>query len=239
MVVLWMLVSRTRIGKAMRATALDRDAAAMMGIDIDRVIVFAFVLGSALAGAAGVLFAIRSDLAADGVPRRAQGIYGCGDRWYRVDSRRHAGGLVLGLSRPTRRGTATGGPISLSSSSSSCSFSFAPRAFSANQTSGRCDVSGSYDDELSRPLEGALEASTRRARRVRRLAVTNGSPARWQRIPAWRPPRRAGGAPAHRPWWAWLTVFVALFSLVPVVSDSGYVRRVAFDMPSTCCSPSG
>jgi branched-chain amino acid transport system permease protein len=60
MVLLWLLVSRTRTGKAMRATAIDRDAAAMMGIDIDRVIVFAFLLGSALAGAAAVLFAMRS-----------------------------------------------------------------------------------------------------------------------------------------------------------------------------------
>jgi branched-chain amino acid transport system permease protein len=59
MIVLWLLVTRTRIGKAMRATSHDREAAAMMGIDIDRVIVFAFVLGSALAGAAGVLFALR------------------------------------------------------------------------------------------------------------------------------------------------------------------------------------
>ena len=43
----------------MLATSYDREAAAMMGIDIDSVILFAFVLGSALAGAAGVLFALR------------------------------------------------------------------------------------------------------------------------------------------------------------------------------------
>jgi branched-chain amino acid transport system permease protein len=59
MVLLWFLVNRTRTGKAMRATSFDREAAAMMGIDIDRVIVFTFVLGSALAGVAGVMFALR------------------------------------------------------------------------------------------------------------------------------------------------------------------------------------
>jgi len=59
MIVLWFLVNRTRTGKAMRATSFDREAAAMMGIDIDRVIVFTFILGSALAGAAGVAFSLR------------------------------------------------------------------------------------------------------------------------------------------------------------------------------------
>ncbi len=60
MVVLWLLVTKTRTGKAMTATSIDREAAAMMGIDIDRVIVFAFILGGALAGAAGVLFGMRA-----------------------------------------------------------------------------------------------------------------------------------------------------------------------------------
>jgi branched-chain amino acid transport system permease protein len=60
MIVLWLLVNKTRTGKAMRATSFDREAAAMMGIDIDRVIRFAFILGSALAGAAGVMFALRA-----------------------------------------------------------------------------------------------------------------------------------------------------------------------------------
>jgi branched-chain amino acid transport system permease protein len=59
MLALWFLVNKTRTGRAMRATSYDREAAAMMGVDIDRVIVFTFVLGSALAGAAGVLFALR------------------------------------------------------------------------------------------------------------------------------------------------------------------------------------
>ena len=59
MFLLWFLVTRTRSGKAMRATSFDREAAAMMGINIDKVIVFTFVLGSALAGVAGVMFGLR------------------------------------------------------------------------------------------------------------------------------------------------------------------------------------
>jgi branched-chain amino acid transport system permease protein len=59
MIILWFLVNRTRTGKAMRATSFDREAASMLGIDIDHVIVFTFILGSALAGAAGVMFALR------------------------------------------------------------------------------------------------------------------------------------------------------------------------------------
>ncbi len=51
------LVRYTRQGKAMRATAQDKDAAAMMGIDVNRTISFTFLIAGALAGTAGVLFA--------------------------------------------------------------------------------------------------------------------------------------------------------------------------------------
>lgn len=55
MLALYLIIQRTRLGKAMRAVAEDKDTAALMGIDVDQVIVFTFVLGSALAGAAGVM----------------------------------------------------------------------------------------------------------------------------------------------------------------------------------------
>ena len=50
------IVTRTRQGKAMRATAQDQDAARLMGINVDRTISFTFALGGALAGAAGLIF---------------------------------------------------------------------------------------------------------------------------------------------------------------------------------------
>ncbi|MEM7343033.1 MAG: branched-chain amino acid ABC transporter permease [Chloroflexota bacterium] len=55
---LYYFVQKTKIGKAMRAVAEDKDVAALMGIDVDRVITITFALGAALAGAAGVLYAM-------------------------------------------------------------------------------------------------------------------------------------------------------------------------------------
>ena len=57
LVLLMWLVQYTRQGKAMRATAQDKDAAAMMGIDVNRTISFTFLIAGGLAGAAGVIFA--------------------------------------------------------------------------------------------------------------------------------------------------------------------------------------
>jgi branched-chain amino acid transport system permease protein len=52
------VVKRTTLGKAMRATAQDADAAKMMGVDVDGVIVLTFFLGSALAGAGSLFFGL-------------------------------------------------------------------------------------------------------------------------------------------------------------------------------------
>jgi branched-chain amino acid transport system permease protein len=55
-VALQQFIDRSRMGRAMRATAQDRDVARLMGINPDRVIVLTFVLGGLLAGVAGILY---------------------------------------------------------------------------------------------------------------------------------------------------------------------------------------
>ena len=58
MIALVLLVQRTKIGRAMRAVAQDREAAAAVGVDIERVIMSTFFIGGALAGAAGAVVGI-------------------------------------------------------------------------------------------------------------------------------------------------------------------------------------
>ncbi|MBU7320230.1 branched-chain amino acid ABC transporter permease [Paenibacillus oleatilyticus] len=58
MIILQWVVYRTRIGKAMRAVSHDAEAASLMGVHVDRTISATFAIGSALAGAAGVIFGI-------------------------------------------------------------------------------------------------------------------------------------------------------------------------------------
>ena len=58
MVGLWYLVERTKTGKAMRAVAEDKEIAALMGINVNRIIVTTFAVGGAMAGVAGILWGL-------------------------------------------------------------------------------------------------------------------------------------------------------------------------------------
>jgi branched-chain amino acid transport system permease protein len=58
MAILYAVVMRTKVGKAMRAVSEDKEAAALMGINVDRIIVVTFAIGGAMAGVAGVLYAL-------------------------------------------------------------------------------------------------------------------------------------------------------------------------------------
>jgi branched-chain amino acid transport system permease protein len=56
--VLSLFINRSKLGKAMRATAQDRDAAQLMGIDINRTIAATFFIGAVLAGAGGIVYGL-------------------------------------------------------------------------------------------------------------------------------------------------------------------------------------
>ena len=56
--VLLYIVKFTKVGRAIRAVAFNKDAAALMGIDVNRIITLTFFLGAALAGAGGVLYSL-------------------------------------------------------------------------------------------------------------------------------------------------------------------------------------
>ena len=55
MIILQFIVSKTKLGRAMRSVAVDKDAAALMGVNVDNVITITFAIGSALAAAAGIM----------------------------------------------------------------------------------------------------------------------------------------------------------------------------------------
>jgi branched-chain amino acid transport system permease protein len=100
MVLLHTIVERTQIGRAMRAVSHSRDAAALMGIPVDRVVSFTFAIGSVLAGAAAFLVAmdkhsIRPDMGLTGGLKAfvAAVLGGIGSIPGAV-----AGGLLLGMS---------------------------------------------------------------------------------------------------------------------------------------------
>lgn len=58
MIILQYIIKRTKTGKAMRAVSLDREAAMLMGISVDRIVSVTFAMGSALAAAAGVMIGL-------------------------------------------------------------------------------------------------------------------------------------------------------------------------------------
>jgi branched-chain amino acid transport system permease protein len=56
--ILWLLVAKTKVGRAIRSVAEDKDAAALMGVDVDRTIAISFAVGGIMAGAAGVMYGL-------------------------------------------------------------------------------------------------------------------------------------------------------------------------------------
>ena len=62
MIALYLLVQRTKLGRAMRAVAQDKKTAALMGIDVDAVISRTFIISGVLAGAAGVMWGIHQGI---------------------------------------------------------------------------------------------------------------------------------------------------------------------------------
>lgn len=60
MVLLWLFIERTKTGRAIRATAENHETAALLGVDVNRVVLITFVIGSGIAGVAGVLDGIKN-----------------------------------------------------------------------------------------------------------------------------------------------------------------------------------
>ena len=215
MALLWLLVARTRIGKAMRATSIDRDAAAMMGIDIDRVIMFAFVLSGALAGAAGVLFALRTDLypqmgftpglfaftaavigGIGSIPGAMLGA-SCWAQWKRDRHLRHAVDRHPGRAFESRH------------------LLVADRVH-AHPAPGhpRTDPTSRRYEVTEGPRIGQDEWVARSAENIERHPVLRAA----DRVPGW----------------ARLLLFVLAVASIPLVTDDGYVNAVVFDTLIFC-----
>jgi branched-chain amino acid transport system permease protein len=60
MVSLWFFIERTRIGRAIRATAENHETAALLGVDVNKVVLVTFMIGSGIAGIAGVLDGVKN-----------------------------------------------------------------------------------------------------------------------------------------------------------------------------------
>src|SRR6185437_16968482 len=60
MVLLWLFIERSKIGRAIRATAENHETAALLGVDVNRVVLITFIIGSGIAGIAGVLDGVKN-----------------------------------------------------------------------------------------------------------------------------------------------------------------------------------
>ena len=60
MVLLWLMIEHTKLGRAIRATAENHETAALLGVDVNRVVLVTFMIGSGIAGVAGVLDGIKN-----------------------------------------------------------------------------------------------------------------------------------------------------------------------------------
>ncbi|MGA7600690.1 MAG: branched-chain amino acid ABC transporter permease, partial [Pseudolabrys sp.] len=60
MVLLWLFIERSKTGRAIRATAENHETAALLGVDVNRVVLITFIIGSGIAGVAGVLDGIKN-----------------------------------------------------------------------------------------------------------------------------------------------------------------------------------
>jgi branched-chain amino acid transport system permease protein len=60
MIALWLFIDRTKLGRAMRATAENHETAALLGVDVNKVVLITFIIGSGIAGIAGVLDGIKN-----------------------------------------------------------------------------------------------------------------------------------------------------------------------------------
>jgi len=60
MALLWLLIERSKLGRAIRATAENHETAALLGVDVNRVVLITFIIGSGIAGIAGVLDGIKN-----------------------------------------------------------------------------------------------------------------------------------------------------------------------------------